>query len=82
MELYFLDDGSLIIDTPKSIQLIDQVEIVRTVGSHRLSGLSGKEAFDILVKNGLSSSEEPIRTRDREDKYPIREDKCPIREIR
>ena len=75
LKLYFLDDGSLIIDGHNSIQLIEEVEIVRTVGSHYLSGLSGKEAYDtlvkkyvILAKNGLSSCEKPITTRDREDK--------------
>ena len=75
MELYFLDDGSLIINTPKSIQLIEEVEIVRTIGRHFLSGLSGKEAYAILVekfclldKNGVSSSEESIIAGDKEDK--------------
>ena len=75
MELYFLDDGSLIINTPKSIQLIEEVEIVRTIGSHYLSGLSGKEAYDILVekfcglgKNGVSCCEESNSTGDKEDK--------------
>ena len=36
MELYFLDDGSLIIDSAKSTKLIpaDQFEIVRTAGCH------------------------------------------------
>ena len=75
MELYFIDDGSLIINTPKSIQLIEEVEIVRTIGRHYLSGLSGKEAYDILVekfcsldKNGVSGCEESISTRDKEDK--------------
>ena len=75
MELYFLDDGSLIINTPKSIQLIEEVEIVRTVGCHYLSGLSGKEAFDILCekfcaldKNGVSGCEESNSTGDKEDK--------------
>ena len=67
MELYFLDDGSLIIDTAKSTKLIpaDQFEIVRTVGCHYLSQLSGKEAYDFLVeqhrsldKNDLSSGTE------------------------
>ena len=48
MELYFLDDGSLIINTPKSLQLIEDVEIVRTIGCHFLSGLSGKDAYAIL----------------------------------
>ena len=75
MELYFLDDRSLIINTPKSIQLIEEVEIVRTIGCHYLSGLSGKEAYDILAekfcllgKNGVSSCEESNIARDKEDK--------------
>ena len=67
MDLYFLDDGSLIIvkpglDNVKSITLIppDQFEVVRTIGRNYLSHLSGKEAYDFLVeqnptlvKNGL-----------------------------
>ena len=77
MELYFLDDGSLIItklrlDKVRSTTLIppDQFEVVRTIGCHYLSHLSGKEAYDLLVeqslsldKNGLSSStkcKEPV----------------------
>ena len=70
MELYFLDDGSLIItklrlDNVRSITLIppEQFEVVRTIGCHYLSHLSGKEAYDLLVEqslsldtNGLSSS--------------------------
>ena len=75
LNLYFLDDGSLIIDGHNSIQLIEEVEIVRTVGSHYLSGLSGIEAYAILVEkscllgeNGLSSSKESTHIRDKEDK--------------
>ena len=69
IKLYFLDDGSLIIDKHTSITLIpsDQFEIIRTIGCHYLSHLSGKEAYDFLVaesfvldKNGLSSSNEPL----------------------
>ena len=43
MELYFLDDGSLIINKVRSTTLIppDQFEIVRTIGCHYLSHLSG-----------------------------------------
>ena len=74
MELYLLDDGSLIINTPKSIQLIEEVEIVRTIGCHYLSGLSGKEAYAILVEkfcslgnNGISNYEESVLTGDKED---------------
>ena len=74
MELYFLDDGSLIINTPKSIQLIEDVEIVRTIGCHYLSGLSGKEAYAILVEkfcslgnNDVSNYEELVLTGDKED---------------
>ena len=68
MELYFLDDGSLIIDKAttlsNTITLVpaDKFKIVKTAGSHYLSQLSGKEAYDFLVgqslsrdKNGLSS---------------------------
>ena len=66
-KLYLLDDGSLIIDSAESTKLIpaDQFEIVRTIGSHYLSQLSGKEAYDFLVeqhrsldKNDLSSGTE------------------------
>ena len=69
IKLYFLDDGSLIIDKHTSITLIpsDQFEIIRTIGCHYLSHLSGKEAYDFLVaesfaldKNDLSSSNEPL----------------------
>ena len=74
MELYFLDDGSLIINTPKSIQLIEEVEIVRTIGCNYLSGLSGKEAHAILVEkfcalgnNGVSNYAESVLTGDKED---------------
>ena len=74
MELYFLDDGSLIINKVRSITLIppDHFEVVRTIGCHYLSHLSGKEAYDFLVeqnhslgKDGLSSStkcKEPVGT--------------------
>ena len=74
MELYFLDDGSLIINNVRSTTLIpaDQFEVVRTIGSHYLSHLSGKEAYDLLDKqslsldkSGLSSStkcKEPVDT--------------------
>ena len=74
VKLYFLDDGSLIIDKYTSITLIpsDQFEIVRTVGCHYLSNLSGKEAYDFLaaesfplVKNELSNSDEPMGTGDK-----------------
>ena len=65
MKLYFLDDGSLIINKVRSITLIppEQFEVVRTIGCHYLSHLSGKDAYDLLVEqslsldtNGLSSS--------------------------
>ena len=75
MELYFLDDGSLIIVKPTSIRLIEEVEIVRTVGCHHFSDLSGREAFDILVKNFLPDNGTPDRLRDKEDKCPINENK-------
>ena len=75
MDLYFLDDGSLIIAKSTSIQLIEEVEIVRTIGCHRFSGLSGKEAFDILVKNFLQDNGAPDRLRDKENKCQINENK-------
>ena len=74
MKLYFLDDGSLIIDQPTSIQLIssDQFEIVRTIGCHYLSHLFGKEVYDFLVaeslqvvKNELSSCKKSLGTGDK-----------------
>ena len=75
LSLYFLDDGSLIIEGHNSIQLIEEVEIARTVDCHYLSGLSGKEAYDKLVKeycwlgkNGVSRGEESFIARDKEDK--------------
>ena len=71
MELYFSDDGSLIIVELRldktnvlSTTLIppDQFKIIRTIGSDYLSHLSGKETYDFLVeqnstlaKNGLSN---------------------------
>ena len=79
MKLYFLDDGSLIISEidaqPMCITLAhsEDVEIVRTIGSHYLSNLSAEEAYARLVggsfslgKNGLSSDEESVGTRDKE----------------
>ena len=74
IKLYFLDDGSLIVDKSTSIKLIpsDQFEIVRTIGSHYLSNLSGKEAYDFLVaeslqvvKNELSNSNKSLGTGDK-----------------
>ena len=74
IKLYFLDDGSLIVDKYTSIKLIpsDQFEIVRTIGCHYLSNLSGKEAYDFLVaenfplvKNELSNSNKPMGTGDK-----------------
>ena len=71
IKLYFLDDRSLIIDKHTSITLIpsDQFEIIRTIGCHYLSNLSGKEAYDLLVeqslsldKNGLSSGKVSVAT--------------------
>ena len=79
MKLYFLDDGSLIISEidahPMCITLVysEDVEIVRTVGSHYLSNLSGEEAYARLVdsnfslgKNGLSNREESVGAGDKE----------------
>ena len=71
MELYFLDDGSLVINKVKSTTLIppDQFEVVRTIGCDYLSHLSGKEVYDLLVeqgpsldKNGLSSGKVSVGT--------------------
>ena len=74
MELYFSDDGSLVINKVRSgsTTLIppDKFKVVRTIGCHYLSRLSGKEVYDFLVeqtlslvKNGLSSGtkcKEPV----------------------
>ena len=62
MELYFLDDGSLIINKVRSITLIppDQFEVVRTIGCHYLSHLSGKEAYDFLVEQSLSLDKDDL----------------------
>ena len=74
IKLYFLDDGSLIVDKYTSVKLIpsDQFEIVRTIGCHYLSNLSGKEAYDFLVaesfplvKNELSNSNKSMGTGDK-----------------
>ena len=75
MELYFLDDGSLIIDSSKSTKRIppDQFEVVRTIGCHRFSGLSGKEAYDILRANELRNRYDA--SADREDKRRVKENK-------
>ena len=71
IKLYFLDDGSLIIDKSTSTTLIpsDHFEIVRTTGCHYLSHLSGKEVYDSLVaehsplvKNEHSNSHKPMGT--------------------
>ena len=75
MDLYFLDDGSIIIAKSTSIQLIEEVEIVRTIGCHRFSGLSGKEVFDILVQNFIQDNGTPNRLRDKENKCQINENK-------
>ena len=57
MELYILDDGSIILEDLKSIKLIEDVTIVRNKGNHYLSHLTGKEVFEFL-----SSHEFPTRT--------------------
>ena len=63
IKLYFLDDGSLIIDKSTSTTLIpsDHFEIVRTTGCHYLSNLSGKEVYDSLVgeRSPLVKNESP-----------------------
>ena len=78
IKLYFLDDGSLIIDKYTSITLIpsERFEIVRGIGCHYLSNLSGKEAYDSLVsaesspldKNELSNSHKPVGAGDQKTK--------------
>lgn len=77
MELYFLDDGSLIIDKHTSITLInsEQFEIVRTIGCNQFSGLSGKEAYEILIEKHFPNSD----VANRKDKCRVREDKCILR---
>ena len=75
MDLYFLDDGSLIIAKSTSIQLIEEVEIVRTIGCHRFSGLSGKKAFDILVQDFMQNYGIPNRLGNKENKRQIGENK-------
>ena len=71
MKLYFLDNGSLIINKVRSTTLIppNQFEVVRTIGCHYLSHLSGKEVYDLLVeqgpsldKNGLSNGKVSVGT--------------------
>ena len=63
IKLYFLDDGSLIIDKSTSTTLIpsDHFEIVRTTSCHYLSNLSGKEVYDSLVgeRSPLVKNESP-----------------------
>ena len=74
VKLYFLEDGSLIINKYTSITLIpsEQFDIVRTIGCRYLSDLSGKKAYDFLVaesfplvKNELSNSGEPLDAGDK-----------------
>ena len=62
MDLYFLDDGSLIIDTSKSIKLIspNNFEIKRTIGCNYLGNLSGKEAYDLLVEQHRSLDKDDL----------------------
>ena len=67
MKLYFLDDRSLIIvklrlDKVRSTTLIppEQFEVVRTIGCHYLSHLSGKEEYDLLVEQSLSLDKDDL----------------------
>ena len=69
MKLYFLDDGSLIITKlsldktiVRSTTLIppDQFKVVRTIGCHYLSNLSGNEAYDLLVEQTLSLDKDDL----------------------
>ena len=67
MKLYFLDDGSLIIDKlrldkVRSTTLIppERFEVVRTIGCHYLSHLSGKEAYVLLAEQNLSLDKDDL----------------------
>ena len=69
MNVYFLDDGSLIIaklslDKTKirSTTLIppDQFKVVRTIGCRYLRHLSGNEAYDLLVEQTLSLDKDDL----------------------
>ena len=55
MELYILDDGSIILEDLKSIKLIEDVTIVRNKGNHYLSHLTGKEAFEFLSNHEFTT---------------------------
>ena len=72
MDLYYIDDGSLIItelslDRTKvlSTTLIppDKLKVVRTIGSDYLSHLSGKEAYDFLVEQNSTLAENGLSNR-------------------
>ena len=69
MNVYFLDDGSLIIAKLSLVKtkvisttLIppDQFKVVRTIDSHYLSNLSGNEAYDLLVEQSLSLDKDDL----------------------
>ena len=69
MNVYFLDDGSLIIaelslDKTKVLltTLIppDQFKVVRTTGCRYLRQLSGNETYDLLVEQALSLDKDDL----------------------
>ena len=78
MQLYFLDDGSLIIDdveeSGRCFTLVksNDFEIARVVGQHFLSGKTGQDALDFLYKqldeNVISSSKKSDDTGNQETK--------------
>ena len=78
MLLYFLDDGSLLIDDEEELgrclTLIksDDFNIERVVGQNYLSGLSGQDAHDFIYnqlnENGISSSTKSDGTGNQETK--------------
>ena len=78
MLLYFLDDGSLLIDDEEELgrclTLIksDDFNIERVVGQNYLSGLSGQDALDFIYnqlnENGISSSTKSDGTGNQETK--------------
>ena len=78
MLLYFLDDGSLIIDDEEefgrcfTLVKSNDFEIARVVGQHFLSGKTGQDALDFLYKqlteNVISCSKKSDDTGNQETK--------------
>ena len=69
MQLYFLDDGSLVIAEQNfnktkvlatTLLFQDDFEIVRNKGQNYLSNLSGQEVFDLLVRESEQSDEDNL----------------------